>query len=104
MTATTLDGYQPAPGDIVWQQMYNPQTPTPDSTITERVAAGATYGRPRLMIVREIHAHDDGRRTRWVLQVTDPNRRRGGTHGYSWVEDDWCVLELVRSADQGRMS
>ena len=112
-----MHGYEPKVGDLVWQQMYDPQMPAGDSTIQERIAGGMRYGERRQMIVRHVVPHYDptayarslGRKiaqrfvTRWVLQEADPARRRDECRGYSWVEDDWCVLELVDPADDGRL-
>lgn len=106
---TTLTGYQPQIGDIVEQQMYSPQEPDWDATIEERVTNGITYGDPRRMIIREIYPHYDANGyqrslgfqlpsrivIRWALQDADPQKRRGVHAGYSWVEDDWCVLTLI---------
>ena len=114
---TTLDGYQPQVGDTVWMQMYSPQIPSHDATITERVANGSRYCERRIVIVRDIfpgyditeHARSFGvdvaprHVTRWVLQDADPKKRGDACKGYSWVEDDWCVLELVTPADDGRL-
>lgn len=113
---TTLDGYVPAPGDLVWQQMWSPQQPTPDSSIHERVAHGTPYGERRLMVVDSVtpghDAHDYARSlgadlpprivTQWVLLPADPALRRRDAY-LSIVEDDWCVLELVPPADDGRL-
>lgn len=99
---STLDGtYRPTVGDIVWQQMYSPSTPSWTSTIAERVAHGTTYKDRQKMIVRSVAygAHRDGRPfTRWTLQPLDPE-----SHGYSTVEDDWCVLEPVDPYEEGRL-
>lgn len=112
----TLDGYDPVPGDdLVWQQMYSPQLPAWDSSITERIQRGQTYGHRRLMEVVEVfpyycHGIPAGGRTtsrarpltRWMLRPADP-QQRGGDFPYSLVENDWCVLELVDPAEDGRL-
>lgn len=117
MTASTLDGYTPAVGDLVWQQMYDPGHPEADSTIEERVAHGRPYGPRRQMIVRSTtknyDAHEYARQMgqalpprlveRWALQAADLKDRRGECRGFSWVESDWCVLELVDPSHDGRL-
>lgn len=117
---STLTGYVPEVGDLVWQQMWSPTAPHPHSSIEERVTHGEPYGARRQMIVREIIENYDADAysrslaaapetlpprlvTRWVLQETDPTRCRGECRGFSWVEDDWCVLELVDPATDGRL-
>ena len=116
MTSSTLDGYQPKPGDLVWEQMYRPSHPDWDSTIEERVAAGVTYGTRQRMIVVSVTPNYDchtaarelGRDlppklvTKWVLQAEDPRERRG-EFPYSSVGSDWCVLELIEEPSQGRL-
>lgn len=110
---STLDGYVPQVGDVVWQRLYSPTQPSPDSTIQQRVEAGPAY-RSRLMILRGImHDYDVNAAarelgadlpprlaTRWALQDADPQQRRDECRGFSWVESDWCVLELVERPAQ----
>lgn len=107
MSTTTLDGYVPAPGDLVWQQMYSPCDPAWDSTLAERIASGCTYGPRRLMEVVTVtqlkpedraNEHD---RAQWLLQDADPADRRG-EFPYSSVTDNWCLLEDANVAE-GRL-
>lgn len=116
MSSTTLAGYVPEVGDLVWQQMYCPTRPAHDSSITERVAGGQTYGKRALMqVVAVVPGYDSTEYarslgvdvppkvvTRWLLQAADPKDRRG-EFPYSAVEDDWCVLEYVPPAEDGRL-
>lgn len=99
---STLDGWQPAPGDIVWQQMWSPVTPRHDSTIEERIAHGVKYKRRRRMeVVAVVRDYELGL-DRWILRPADPKDRRGEFH-HSIVESDWCVLEPEDPADEGRL-
>ena len=116
-SSSTLTRYVPQVGDLVWLQMYDPQAPTPEATIEERVAHGQTYGQRRQMIVRGITPDYDSTAysrslgldvaprlvTRWTLQDPDPQRRRDECRGYSWVESDWSVLEPVNPTEDGRL-
>lgn len=113
---STLQGYVPQVGDLVWQQMYSPQLPYPGASIADRVAHGARHGPRRKMVLLEVvpdydaaaYARSLGQDvaprmvTRWRLQPADPGQRRG-EFPYSLVEDDWCVLELIDAADEGRL-
>lgn len=117
MSSSTLRGYVPQVGDLVWQQMYSPCSPALDSTIHDRVARGDLYGERRRMVVRAVTPNYDStayarslgadvaprRVTRWALQDPDPARCRDECRGYSWVEDDWCVLELVEPEEDDRL-
>lgn len=100
---STLTGWQPSVGDLVWQQMYSPQHPAHDSTITERIEHGRTYCARRLMRLHGIRPDFRGQGvTRWFLM--DPWRPVAtgfptGREGPSWVESDWCVLESVTLAE-----
>ena len=97
-----LDGFRV--GDIVWQQMYSPVYPSPNSMIEERIAAGVLYGPRRLMrlagiienydsteYVRALGVESEPRLvTRWWL--VDPEQPNEHSR-MSWVDSDWCVLE-----------
>jgi hypothetical protein len=88
---STLTGWQPHEGTLVWQQMYNPKRPTEGSSISERVTSGTPYGPRRLMRLHGIVPDHGGPGiTRWFLR--DPDRP-GSVSSCSWVESDWCVLE-----------
>lgn len=92
---STIDGtYTPQVGDLVWQQMYSP---TGAGTIHDRVASGKAYGGRRLMTIVAILPDDDTGLTRWQLEHADPKDVHLGK--YSWVEDDWCVLEPALRKD-----
>lgn len=69
-------------GDLVWQQMWSPQTPEPKTI---------KYGPRRLMkLAGIIENHEGGGTTRWWL--VDPDRPNDESR-MSWVESDWCDLE-----------
>lgn len=94
---STLTGWQPRVGDLVWQQMYSPQRPAVDSTIEERISAGATYGdRRRMIVTRVVPDFNVPGLTRWCMRK--PGRDLGPAH-WSYVESDWCVLEPVTLAE-----
>lgn len=98
MTLSTLHGWLPTVGSLVWQQMYDPQRPKHDSSIEERIAAGAGfYGKRRLMRVHSVtpDSHGPGIH-RFALGEPD---RHGPT---SWTESDWCVLEDA-AAEEGAL-
>jgi hypothetical protein len=109
-------------GDVVWQQMYDPQHPTPQATLAERIAAGKTYGDRRIMRVLGIWPYKGdscnsclgaGRsmlRDRLpcvpcsgagvihrphvtVRWALAEYGREGDDSTHSWVDDSWCVLE-----------
>jgi hypothetical protein len=117
-------------GDLVWQQMYDPQHPSFDATLAERIAAGKTYGDRRKMRLLGIWPYDGDRcnsclgsgrsmvRERGVCQPCGGAGKfhrphvtvrwqlaeagREGDHStYSWVDDGWCVLEHV--TDEGAL-
>ncbi len=98
--SSTLDGWMPDVGSLVWQQMYDPQRPKHNSTIQERIAAGATYGTRFLTRVRAVtrnsdntvrfHTKDDG-----CGHGMFPSRG----HGDSWTNSDWCVLESAADVE-----
>lgn len=82
-------------GDLVYEQLWSPVEPAPDSTIEERIAHGRKYGQRRLMRLRGI-IENYGRVgvTRWWL--VDPDRPNDDSR-MSWVESDWAVLESAAS-------
>lgn len=111
---STLDGtYTPAVGDLVWEQLYDPQRPANDSSIRERVDAGLELGERSLMELHKITRDYDPTEyarglgadleprsvTRWYL--VDPGKPNEPSR-MSWVEDDWCVLEPA-GEDQGAL-
>ncbi|WP_291053669.1 hypothetical protein [Herbiconiux sp.] len=109
-------------GDVVWQQMYDPQHPAWHAMLAERIARGKTYGDRRQMRVLGIWPYEGtpcaactgcGRRldhspcpacsgtgvihrphttVKWMLAEVG---REGDHSTYSWVDDNWCVLEHV---------
>lgn len=98
---STLTGWVPRIGEYVWQQMYSPQHPTLDSTITERIEHGRTYMDRMLQIVVAIVPDYEGRgHTRWVTRKPGPNL--GPAH-HSHTQSDWCVLESVTPAEQAEI-
>jgi hypothetical protein len=114
-------------GDVVWQQMYSPQHPAWDSTLTERIASGKTYGDRREMRVLGIWPYEGDRcasclgsgrsmlgdhppcapcagvGTIWRPHITvkwmlAEVGREGDHSTYSWVDDSWCLLEHAVTA------
>jgi hypothetical protein len=95
--STTLRGWVPRIGELVWQTMYSPQRPAPDSTITERIEHGRVYMARRLQVVVAVVPDYEGSGlTRWVTRKPGPNQ--GAAH-HSHTESDWCVLESVTAAE-----
>jgi hypothetical protein len=104
----TLDGWLPEPGSYVWQQMYSPQIPAPDSTIYQRIQKGQTYGPRRLMRVLRIVPNDpqhsgldryyliaaDHKYTERTIARLMENLGALGDwpDGMSATESDWAVL------------
>lgn len=95
---STLTGWVPRIGEYVWQQMYSPQHPANDSTITERIEHGSLYMDRRLQVVVDVVPNYEGRKghTRW--QTRKPGRDLGPAH-HSHTENDWCVLESATPAE-----
>lgn len=102
---TTLEGWVPAVGGLVWQQLYDPTKPRWDSTIEERIANGQLYGARRMMRLYSVGpcpggcgSHDPGPGV-WHFHLRDPWRPTlrlfptDGREGPSWCESDWVVLE-----------
>jgi hypothetical protein len=97
---STLTGWTPAVGDLVWVQMYSPQLPEVDSTIEERIAHGKTYMDRRLMIVMAVHPdHPRVGVTRWSTRKPGPDK---GPAYWSGCDSDCCVLEDASSEETGR--
>ena len=105
--SSTLDGWLPEIGGLVWMQMYDPQRPAYDSTIEERIAADVdTYGSRILTRVLGLVRDHDGRPGITRFHTKDdgcgPGLFPSRGHGESWTESDWCVLEDA-SEDTGRL-
>ncbi|MDF1480329.1 hypothetical protein PYV02_14685 [Leifsonia sp. H3M29-4] len=90
-------------GDLVWQQMYSPVHPRWDATLQERIDGGVLYGERRVMrviaagpAVQGIHELSGKPLppATWAWVLAEPGRERDRDH-YSYVDDNWCVLEHV---------
>lgn len=106
---STLDGWQPRTGQLVWETIYSPHPP--GLTLRERIATGNVYMPRMLMRVHGITPDYLGRGvTRWYLR--DPDAKLGSDptncegwfpskgHGPSLVESDWAVLEDASDQEQ----
>lgn len=120
LAKTTVEGWIPEVGALVWLQLWNPTGPHIAATIQERIATGVTYGRRRLMRVHRVssctggchHAQDSGVLHFYLRHPgarfnTDPSSCEGlfptnGVEGPSWCESDWAVLEDA-SAEEGAL-
>lgn len=105
---STRTGWRPEPGTYVWQQMWSPVRPAPDSTLEERIALGEHYGGRRLHILLSVTWNDPAHFGRHRYVTLDADHRYAdatvarlidGTWPESWVdgmsltESDWCVLD-----------
>lgn len=99
---STLHGWEPRVGDLVWVQMYSPQHPEIDSTIEERIAHGKTYLERRLMIVTAVHPdHPRPGLTCWSTRK--PGRDLGPAY-WSGCDSDCCVLEEATEDETGEVT
>ncbi|MBO0811934.1 MAG: hypothetical protein J2P23_07790 [Microlunatus sp.] len=116
---STVAGWQPTIGQLVWETIYSPAYPDWHASIEERIVHGSVYQPRHLMRVHGITPDyvwesSDGKRrgpvTRWFLR--DPSKRLGsplseglfptnGLQGPSWIESDWAVLEDASDQEAG---
>jgi hypothetical protein len=95
MTRSTLEGWTPAVGQLVWQQLYNVgNAMSGPADLASAVEQGNTYG-PRYLCrvlgvtvdhpnagVTQIHTKDDG---------CGPGLFPSKGHGPSWADTSWGV-------------
>jgi hypothetical protein len=86
MSASTLTGWTPWTGALVWLTVYNPAAPTWEAILADRVDADLRVGERRLMRLAATRFDKDGV-THWYLV----DATRGGDR--SWADDQFCVLE-----------
>lgn len=93
---STLDGWRPFEGALVWLQVYNPAAPTWEASLAERVALDLRCGEPRLMRLLSTKPEPDKPEvTRWFLH----DAHRPGLDHAAWADSEFCVLTDAADAE-----